>query len=79
MRCGCATLPIAMLNFGDSKAVDFLPDDDGRAWVADGLRDLWQRLGEPAQVPRVLSQPDHKVGSLDDLFEPASQRRGASR
>jgi hypothetical protein len=58
-----------MLNFSASKAVDFLPDDDARAWVAEGLSDLWQRLGEPATRPRVFGPPDTNVGNFDDLFD----------
>jgi len=58
-----------MLNFSASKAVDFLPDDDARAWVAEGLSDLWQRLGEPATRPHVFGPPDTSVGNFDDLFD----------
>lgn len=58
-----------MLNFSASKAVDFLPDDDARAWVADGLADLWARLGEPATRPRVFGPPNDPVGNFDDLFD----------
>lgn len=57
-----------MLNFGAAKAIDFLPDDDARAWVADGLRDLAARLGEPASRPRVISATDRPC-DLDSLFE----------
>lgn len=57
-----------MLNFGAAKAIDFLPDDDARAWVAEGLRDLAARLGDPAAKPRVLGEAD-RPGDLDALFE----------
>jgi hypothetical protein len=61
-----------MLNFGGSKAVDFLPDDDSRAWVADTLSQLWPRLGEPAARPRVIGQAgfgDAPIGGFDELFD----------
>jgi hypothetical protein len=58
-----------MLNFGGTKTIDFLPGDDSRAWVADGLSDLWGRLGPPAATPRVFGQPAAAVKSFDELFE----------
>jgi hypothetical protein len=57
-----------MLNFSAAKAVDFLPDDDARAWVADGLLDHATRLGEAAAIPRVLNDAD-RPRDLDALFE----------
>jgi hypothetical protein len=57
-----------MLNFGAARAVDFLPDDDARAWLAEGLRDLAARLGEHASTPRVLADVD-RPEDLDGLFE----------
>jgi hypothetical protein len=58
-----------MLNFSASKAVDFLPDEDARAWVADGLSALWSRLGEPANRPRVFGPPSTPVRDFEDLFD----------
>jgi nucleotide-binding universal stress UspA family protein len=58
-----------MFSFGSATAVEFLPDDDARAWIADGLRDLLGKLGEPATRPRLLlDAPITKPSSLDDLF-----------
>lgn len=59
-----------MLGFSDTPNVEFLPDDDARAWVADGLRDHAARLGAPAREPRVITKTtiDHPR-DLDDLFE----------
>jgi hypothetical protein len=58
-----------MFDFSSAKSVDFLPDDDARAWIADGLRDLLAKLGEPATRPRLLlDAPVSKPSSLDDLF-----------
>lgn len=59
-----------MLGLSGSTSVDFLPDDDARAWVADGLRDHMVRLGEPARQPRVVTQTTiDQPRDLDDLFE----------
>ena len=59
-----------MLNFGAAKAVDFLPDEDSRTWIADGLRDLVARLGEPCKTAAVVVEPPSpRPASLDDLFE----------
>jgi hypothetical protein len=59
-----------MLGFSSTPAVDFLPSEDMRAWVADGLRDHAARLGEPARVPRLVTQASlAKPRDLDDLFE----------
>jgi hypothetical protein len=58
--------------FGSSAApsVDFLPSEDARAWVADGLRDHAARLGDPARQPRLVTKPSNaKPRDLDDLFE----------
>lgn len=58
-----------MFNFGSAKSVEFLPDEEARAWVADGLRDLVAKLGEPATRPRLLlDAPVSKPADLDDLF-----------
>lgn len=58
-----------MFDFGSAKSIDFLPDDDARAWIADGLRDLLAKLGEPATRPRLLlDAPVSKPSDLDDLF-----------
>jgi hypothetical protein len=57
-----------MWNFGAAKSVDFLPDDDARAWVADGLLDHASRLGELASTPRVIGIAD-RPHDLDALFE----------
>jgi len=59
-----------MIRFTGGSAVEFLPDEDARAWVADGLQELAARLGEPARAPRlVLDAPIPKPRDLDDLFE----------
>jgi hypothetical protein len=57
-----------MFNFG-GVSVDFLPDEAARAWVADGLTQHVQRLGAPAQQPRLIEKSSHKPRDLDDLFE----------
>ncbi|MBC8067548.1 MAG: hypothetical protein IAG13_04370, partial [Deltaproteobacteria bacterium] len=59
-----------MLRFSDAKAVDFLPDDDARAWLAEGLGEIAARLGEPAARPRLLGAPPiEKPRDLDTVFE----------
>lgn len=59
-----------MLGFSSTPAVEFLPDDEARAWVADGLRDLTARLGPPAQQPRLVTKTAiDKPRDLDDLFD----------
>jgi hypothetical protein len=59
-----------MLRFSSAPAVDFLPPEDARAWVADGLRDHVARLGEPARTPRLVTATSiDKPRDLDDLFE----------
>ncbi len=58
-----------MFDFGAVKRIDFLPDEDSRAWVAEGLREHVTRLGEPARAPRVITEaPVDKPRDLDDLF-----------
>lgn len=59
-----------MLGFSSTPAVDFLPPEDTRAWVADGLRDHAARLGDPARAARLVTQTSiPKPRDLDDLFE----------
>ncbi|MCA9653925.1 MAG: hypothetical protein H6712_27595 [Myxococcales bacterium] len=59
-----------MLGISGSTNVDFLPDEDARAWVADGLRDHMVRLGEPARRARVVTKTTiDEPRDLDDLFE----------
>jgi len=59
-----------MLRFSSAPAVDFLPPEDARAWVADGLRDHVTRLGPPAHAPRLVTKTSiAKPRDLDDLFE----------
>lgn len=57
-----------MFKFGAAPAVSFLPDDDARAWVAAGIRQHVERLGEPATHPRLVEAAG-KPRDLDDLFE----------
>lgn len=57
-----------MFNFGAAKSVDFLPDEDSRTWVVEGLRDLAARLGEPAAAPRVIADVP-RPANFDALFE----------
>lgn len=57
-----------MLNFSRAKAVDFLPDDDARAWVADGLFDHAARLADSVEHSRLITEADRPT-NLDDLFE----------
>lgn len=59
-----------MLGFSDTPSVDFLPDDDARAWVADGLRDHAARLGPAARKGRIITKSTiDQPRDLDDLFE----------
>ncbi|MEM6992530.1 MAG: hypothetical protein AAF721_18595 [Myxococcota bacterium] len=63
-----------MLGFSSSGGVDFLPDDDARAWVADGLTEVSSHLsrhwGEVATRPRVITDTSiPKPQDLDELFE----------
>lgn len=59
-----------MLGFSSTTTVDFLPDEQTRAWVADGLRDHGTRLGASAQETRVITKTTiDKPRDLDDLFE----------
>jgi hypothetical protein len=59
-----------MISFTGGRAVEFLPDDDARAWVAEGLLELAGRLGEPARAPRLVLEPSiDKPRDTDHLFE----------
>lgn len=59
-----------MFGLSETASVDFLPDDDARAWVADGLADHMVRLGAVARQPRVVTKTAiDKPTSLDELFE----------
>jgi hypothetical protein len=61
---------VSMFRFTADKRVEFLPDDDARAWVAEGLHELAARLGEPARAPRlVLDAAMAAPRDLDQLFE----------
>ncbi len=59
---------VAMFGSSSSPVIEFLPDDDARAWVADGIRDLIPRLGPAASKPRLFTQ-SKPPRDLDDLFE----------
>lgn len=60
----------AMFGLSSAPSVEFLPPEDARAWVADGLRDHVARLGEPARAPRLVTTTSvAKPRDLDDLFE----------
>lgn len=59
-----------MFGLSSAPGVEFLPPEDARAWVADGLRDHVARLGEPARAPRLVTATSvAKPRDLDDLFE----------
>lgn len=59
-----------MISFTGGGAVEFLPEQDARAWLAEGLQELATRLGEPACTPRlVLESSIATPRDLDDLFE----------
>lgn len=63
-----------MLGFSSSTSVEFLPDEDARAWVADRLSEVSTHLsghwGEVATRPRVVTDTSiPKPKDLDDLFE----------
>ena len=59
-----------MFGLSSASSVEFLPPEDARAWVADGLRDLVTRLGEPARAPRLVTKTSIAAPrDLDDLFE----------
>jgi hypothetical protein len=59
-----------MLGFSSATSVEFLPSEETRAWVADGLRDHVARLGPPAHQARVITKSNvDKPRDLDDLFE----------
>ena len=56
--------------FGSSSQpeIEFLPEDDARAWVAGTLRSVVARLGEAAAAPRLFSRTK-PPRDPDDLFE----------
>lgn len=55
--------------FGSSQPViDFLPEDDARAWVADTLSSVARQLGANAHAPQLFSR-SKPPRSPDDLFE----------
>lgn len=58
-----------MFGLSSASSVEFLPPEDARAWVADGLRDHVARLGEPARAPRLVTRTSDAPRDLDDLFE----------
>jgi hypothetical protein len=59
----------SMFSFTGGRAVEFLPDEEARAWVAEGLQELVTRLGAPARAPRLVLEPSiAKPRDLDDLF-----------
>jgi hypothetical protein len=58
-----------MLRFASAPAVDFLPPEDARAWLADGLARHVMNLGEPARAARILEPTTTAPRDLDDLFE----------
>ncbi len=50
--------------------MEFLPPEETRAWVADGLREVTARLGPVTAEPRVVTKTTiDKPRDLDDLFE----------
>jgi hypothetical protein len=55
--------------FGSSQPeIEFLPDDNARAWVADTLRSVVAQLGAAAGAPRLFSRTK-PPRDPDDLFE----------
>lgn len=59
-----------MLNFGAVKAIDFLPDEDSRAWLAEALTKLQDHLGAASQTSPLLSAPPSPLPrDLDGLFD----------
>jgi len=59
-----------MLNFGAAKAIDFLPDEEARAWVATELRMLVSKLGQHASESSWIAAPPKPIPrDLDGLFE----------
>src|ERR1043165_2960932 len=59
-----------MLDFSAVKSVEFVPDDESRAWLAEGLGELAARLGAPAAAPRIVADSSiAKPRDLDRLFE----------
>lgn len=60
----------SMLSFTGGKGVEFLPDDEARAWLAEGLGELVGRLGKPAAAPRIVTDTNYGTPrDLDRLFE----------
>ncbi len=60
----------SMLSFTGGTGVEFLPTDDARAWLAEGLGDLVPRLGQPAVAPRIVTETNYAAPrDLDRLFE----------
>jgi hypothetical protein len=72
-RTACMGILIpAMLGFGDSVTVDFLPDEEAQSWVATELGQVARNLGPSAQVPRLLTNPPSSSEvpkDLDGLFD----------
>ena len=64
-----------MFQFGSElarKAPAFIPDDDARSWIAEGLSSHARKLGPVANRPQLIVDPmgrSHVPGGLDDLFE----------
>jgi hypothetical protein len=59
-----------MISFTGGRTVEFLPDEDARAWLAEGLLELATRLGADAASPRlVVEAAIPKPHNTDDLFE----------
>jgi hypothetical protein len=59
-----------MFGLSSAPSVEFLPPEDARAWVADGLRDHVARLGAPGRAPRLVTNTSIPTPrDLDDLFE----------
>jgi hypothetical protein len=58
-----------------AKTPSFLPDPEARTWIVDGFADLAPRLGGPARMPHLLSDPNKLVNrsrapdDLDSLFD----------
>jgi len=66
-----------MLSFGSAVAgPSFVPNDEGRDWIAEGIVDLAPKLGEAATKPRLLTDPatfgfggPSSPKDLDGLFD----------
>ena len=62
-------------SFRSAISPEFVPDADARAWILDGLVELAPRLGEPAFMPHLLTDPSALLGrsgsprDLDSLFD----------